>query len=261
MDSRAVERELRKIEKKENQMRKKATSKDTPLWKENLRDKIPDKIMVSLEKMFCKAFSLVFKKGNILIEKTYDKAAIEKEFKVKDYALDLKGGKREIKNIKRDVAKGNTLNIAFSTAEGIVLGAFGIGLPDIVIWVTVLLRGIYETVLKYGFDYESPAEKMFILMILETSMSTGTIWSELNSKVDDFIEQETLLKPTEEDIRTQIQSTSNAFAMDMLVAKFIQGLPIIGIVGGVMNPVYYHKVMAYVQLKYRKRYLLCKISL
>lgn len=261
MNSRAIERELGKIEKRENQMLKKAANKADPLWKEKLRDKIPDKIMASLEKMFCKAFYLVFKKGNILIEKTYDKEAVEKDLKAKDYALDLIGGKREIKNIKRDAAKGNTLNMAFSTAEGIVLGVFGIGLPDIVIWVTVLLRGIYETALQYGFAYESPAEKMFILMMMETSMSTGTTWSELNTKVDEFIKQEILINLTEEEIRMQMQSTSNAFATDMLVTKFIQGLPVIGVVGGAMNPVYYHKIMAYVQLKYRKRYLLRKISL
>ena len=101
----------------------------------------------------------------MLIEKTYDKESFEKDFKIKDYAIDLKGGKREIKNMKRDAAMGNTLNMAFSTAEGIILGALGIGLPDIVIWVAVLLRGVYETALKYGFDYESPVEKMFILMM------------------------------------------------------------------------------------------------
>ena len=44
--------------------------------------------------------------------------------------------------------------------------------------------------------------------------------------------------------------------MDMLILKFIQGLPIVGIIGGAANPVYYRKVMRYVQLMYRKRYLL-----
>ena len=34
--------------------------------------------------------------------------------------------------------------------------------------------------------------------------------------------------------------------------------PIVGMIGGAANPVYYHKVMSYVQLKYRKRYLLKK---
>lgn len=259
MKSRAIERELIKIKKREDQILKKAMNKDSPLWKAKLEEKIPDKVIIGLEKMFCKAFSLVFENGNILIEKTYDKESFEKDFKVKDYALDLKGGKREIKNIKRDAAKGNALNMAFSTAEGIVLGALGIGLPDIVIWVMGLLRGVYETALKYGFDYESPVEKMFILMMLETSMSTGTIWSELNEKVNDYIEQDAFAIPTEEEIRRQVQSTSNTFATDMLVTKFIQGLPVVGIVGGAMNPIYYSRVMSYVQLKYQKRYLKGKL--
>lgn len=43
--------------------------------------------------------------------------------------------------------------------------------------------------------------------------------------------------------------------MDMLVLKFIQGLPLVGALGGAANPVYYRRVLNYVQLKYHKRYL------
>ena len=50
----------------------------------------------------------------------------------------------------------------------------------------------------------------------------------------------------------------NAFAMDMLAAKFIQGLPVVGAFGGLSNPVCWKQVMTYVQLKYRKRYLMGK---
>ena len=46
----------------------------------------------------------------------------------------------------------------------------------------------------------------------------------------------------------------------MLVLKFIQGLPIVGIVGGAFNPVYYNKIMKYVRIKYYKRYLIEKLS-
>lgn len=56
----------------------------------------------------------------------------------------------------------------------------------------------------------------------------------------------------------QLQHTSDAFAMDMLLMKFIQGLPVVGIVGGLANPVYYQRIMNYVKQKYRKRYLLTK---
>lgn len=260
MKSGAIEKELMRIRKKEERMSAKAADRDNPLWKAKMEEKIPDKVIVGLEKMFCRAFSLIFENGNRLIEKTYDKESFRKDFKIRDYALDLKGGRREIRNMKRDAARGNSLNMAFSAAEGIVLGALGIGLPDVAVWVSVLLRGVYETALKYGYDYESPGEKMFILMMLETSMSSGADWNELNTEVDDFIERETVSEPTEEEIRRQIRAAADTFAADMLVMKFIQGLPVIGIAGGVMNPVYYNRIMSYVQLKYRKRYLKSKLK-
>ena len=52
--------------------------------------------------------------------------------------------------------------------------------------------------------------------------------------------------------------TADDFALDMLVLKFIQGLPVVGVVGGLSNPVYYNKIMEYIRLKYHKRYLLSK---
>ena len=60
---------------------------------------------------------------------------------------------------------------------------------------------------------------------------------------------------TEEMLQTQIKLTASAFAMDMLLLKFVQGIPVVGILGGAANPVYYRKILRYVQLKYRKRYL------
>ena len=52
-----------------------------------------------------------------------------------------------------------------------------------------------------------------------------------------------------------MQETASAFALDMLLLKFIQGLPVVGVLGGAANPVYYNKIMKYIQIKYRKRYL------
>ena len=63
-------------------------------------------------------------------------------------------------------------------------------------------------------------------------------------------------KPGPTDFKLQMKETASAFAVDMLLLKFIQGLPVVGVIGGAANPVYYSKVMKYVQLKYRKRYLL-----
>ena len=73
--------------------------------------------------------------------------------------------------------------------------------------------------------------------------------------------EEIIRNPVEPDfdqVDTQIGLTADDFALDMLVLKFIQGLPVVGVVGGLSNPVYYNKIMEYVRLKYHKRYLLNK---
>ena len=64
--------------------------------------------------------------------------------------------------------------------------------------------------------------------------------------------------PDPDDLQNQIGTTADAFALDMLVMKFIQGLPVVGVIGGLSNPVYYNRIMEYVRLKYHKRYLLEK---
>ena len=86
---------------------------------------------------------------------------------------------------------------------------------------------------------------------------------ELTDKLFDcgFEVEELIRNPGEPDfdaVQTQIGITADDFALDMLVLKFIQGLPVVGVVGGLSNPVYFNKIMEYVRLKYHKRYLLNK---
>ena len=64
--------------------------------------------------------------------------------------------------------------------------------------------------------------------------------------------------PTEAEMKEQMQHTADAFAVDMLVSKFIQGIPVVGVVGGLTNPMYYRKTQLYVRLKYQKRFFMTK---
>jgi len=149
--------------------------------------------------------------------------------------------------------------VALGTAvEGIGLGILGIGMPDIVIWLGVLLRSIYGTALEYGYHYDSTGEKLLILKMMEASMQTGEAWEALDQEVDACLCRDGHGDTEEEELNDQIERTALAFATDMLVMKFIQGIPLVGAIGGAANPVYYQKVMRYVQLKYRKKYLLSK---
>ena len=107
----------------------------------------------------------------------------------------------------------------------------------------------------YGIDYEKPEERMLILKMMEAAMTKGESWETLNEMVDRMMQDMAVVSVSEEELKEQIEKTAKVFAMDMLLLKFVQGLPIVGVIGGAGNPVYYQKVMKYVQLKYRKRYL------
>ena len=68
-----------------------------------------------------------------------------------------------------------------------------------------------------------------------------------------FVPAETVLSFEEE-----VQNAAKALSSAMLMAKFVQGLPVVGAVGGVSNPVVYQKISQYAALKYKKRYLAAK---
>lgn len=252
----AIDKELDCIARKEAKLTKQAQEYHMARWKENLEQKIPPSVYTNLQTAFGKAFELIFEKGTTLIEKTYSKSEMELDFQVHDYAVELKGGKKELRQLKTDVDRGNLVNMAVSAVEGIGLGALGIGLPDIALFLSIILKGTYETAVQYGFSYDTPREKLFILKLLETSMRKGKQWIPCNAEVDSFFVPNGIWIETK--FYEQIQKTADAFAVDMLLAKFVQGIPVAGILGGISNPVYYRRILSYVQLKYQKRYLLEK---
>lgn len=250
----ALEKEFAALTKKEARLRQSAAKAVPSHWKADLEEKIPEKVCQSLEAAFGKAFSVVFTQGVSVIERTYSRRGLEEDHAVQDYAVMVKGGRREIKRLNRNVGRSDLANMALTTAEGIGLGVLGIGLPDIVLFVGMLLKGVYETALSYGFSYDAPEERLLILHMMEAALTNGPAFAEKDAQVEKLLNG--AFRPDEGELQAQIQETGRAFAVDMLLLKVVQGIPVVGVLGGMANPVYYNKVMRYVRLKYQKRYLL-----
>lgn len=248
-------RELLKLRYQEKELEKAAAAAKAPQWKELLEKKIPEKVYSGLESAFCTGFSLVFQQGRKLIEMTYKKEELRRNHALRDWKVKTAGSRGDLREMDNSVRRSDNRNMAATTAEGITLGALGIGLPDIVLFLSTLLKGIYETAIHYGFAYESKQEQYLILKMMSASLKSGKYWLWENKAVDKLLESE-LPEITEEMFREQMRKTAADFAMDMLLLKFIQGMPVVGFLGGAANPVYYQKIMRYVQLKYKKRYLM-----
>ena len=253
--AKALRKELLAVEKQEKKLQKAFVKAKNPAWKTSLGDKIPKKVFTGLESTFCKGFSLVFNQGRSIIEKSYKKEELQDNHTIRDFAVKLRGGRKELKAVNKSAKRSDSLNMVVTTAEGIALGALGIGMPDIVLFISTLLKGVYETALNYGFDYDLPEEQYMILNMMAASLITGEERTEWDDMIDGMIVDMPREVP-QSVLEEQIRETASVFAMDMLILKFIQGLPVVGVLGGVANPIYYKRVLNYVQLKYRKRYLL-----
>ena len=250
-----LNREFKELQRREDRLMTAAVKARRPGWKQALEQKVPEKVYAGLNSAYAKGFSLVFQHGRKAIELTYKKEKVSRNHDAGNEGFQTSGSRREVRKLHKNAGRASTVNMVVTTVEGIGLGALGIGMPDIVLFLTTVLRGIYETALHYGFEYESRFEQMLILKMMAAALSSGGDWFRRNREINDLLLSESR-EVSEPDFRNQIQDTASVFAVDMLLLKFVQGLPVVGILGGAANPLYYHKILRYAQLKYKRRYLL-----
>lgn len=246
--------EQKLLNKKENQLIK---TKLTPLI-DKIEEKIPAKLKDTLDLAFYKSFELVFEKGNKLIEMTYDKEKILLQYDINNYAVEKSLSKQHIQTIDKQANKSKLMNAAISMTEGTVLGILGIGLPDIPLFISVMMKTIQEVALNYGFKYESDQEKSYMLLIICGALSKGEKQKEFNHQITLMEEKIIEIANFETDLKQQMKITADLLSNTLITAKFIQGFPIIGALGGVVNHSIVSKISKFASLKYKKRYLIEK---
>lgn len=225
-----IQRELKKLAYEEKRILKKNGRKKDSFVTKKIEEKMPDKLEDTLNAAFAKAFELIFNYGTDAIS-----LAVSDD------------GKNKL---------SNSMETAATFMEGAVMGLLGIGIPDIAVFTGVVLRSIYQIADECGFDYESKAEKVYILLLIECSLAKGEDALELNDELDKLsnsIDNEG--EKVYGLITEYINKSAEALAGDMLYMKFIQGLPVIGAAGGVSNAVTLKKIRSFAEIKYRKRKL------
>uniref|UniRef100_UPI00241ED73D EcsC family protein n=1 Tax=Clostridium tertium TaxID=1559 RepID=UPI00241ED73D len=204
---------------------------------------------------FYNGFKLVLEKGSKYIEKLYDKDQIQLEHDVNNYSLDKKITRKSIKVMDSQGKKSKLINSTISTIEGAGLGVLGIGLPDIPLFIAMILKTIYEIALSYGFDYESEEEKIYILNLINVALTNSEEKVIFNEKLNEIEYKIDSNIDINKDINLEIKSTSQVLSESLLMAKFIQGLPIVGVLGSITNYQVINKVSKYARIRYKKRYL------
>lgn len=257
--NREFNKQLKRLDKIENKMLNKKEIKflKIPVM-DKIQGKIPPKLKSTLEAAFIKSFNLVFEKGSAYIEKTYDRDRIKLEHDLNNYAIDKKLCSKYVKRLDTPAKHSKRVNGALTILEGGVLGFLGIGLPDIPLFLSVMMRTMYEIALSYGYDYQRDEEKVYILLIISGALAQGEKKKEISDQLDRIGIQIDTQIPIEITLEDQMNRTAQILSEAMLTSKFIQGIPIVGVVGGVINYNIIDKIGKFASVKYKKRYLLKK---
>lgn len=252
------QKEWRKIVNIERRYVDKRVVKKRGVLLEQVEEKIPAKMKDTLEKGFTKALFLVLENGTGFIEKTYEKDEYLQNYQINVFADDLKATRKTAKTFEKNAKKSSRKNILLSGVKGAGFGLFGIGVPDIPIFVSFILKSLFEVSLHFGYDYEGEKERYFLLLVLYGAVSSGHSFGEINEEVNRFLKENQIPETYCE--KERLQELGRELSSEVLCMKMVQGIPVVGVVGGVFDVVVLKKVLTYGKMKYQQRFIYDKLS-
>ena len=253
-----LQKEWDKLEKQEAAFLSRKSEKQQSKLNALLADKVPAGLQNTLDNAFGKAFRTVFTKGTGIIEKTYNKQkAQEAAFINTTLAAKARPSRRSLKRVKGQAVKAANTNLAVSTVAGVGLGVLGIGIPDIVLFVSLVLKNMYQIATGYGIDYNTDKERKFILSVIQGALTFGDDQRWIDEEIDYFIDYGHFRN--DKDLDLYITECAACMSTELLYMKFLQGIPLVGAVGGAYDFVYMKQINEYAKIKYHKRFLSEKI--
>lgn len=251
MDHSEWKKEHAKIIEEEKSFLKQREREVSSFVNEMVEEVVPEKFCEKLNTAFVKGFELIFQKGLPIVEKTYSRQKYREDYNINRFIMNQrkKGG---INGFKDTAEKAGRKNLLLSGAEGVGLGVLGVGIPDIPIFIGMIMKSVQEIALSYGFEYQSESEKIFILRLIRTAISRGDEFKNGNILLGKMICDYQMEKTTEKE---EIALTAKALSDRLLYMKFVQGIPIVGIVGGISDVTVMKEVSEYARLIYKKRFL------
>ena len=119
-----------------------------------------------------------------------------------------------------------------------------------------------EQALHFGVDYGKAEEQVFLLELLALSLYNGDDFmerdAEMNRKIYRMACEDDSQTKRETNLKQAALKASGALSGELLYMKFLQGIPVAGLIGGLYDGIYMKKVTDYAAVKLERRYLLTK---
>ena len=214
----------------------------------------PEKLEETLHAAFIKAFALVFKNGTGVISWVGRRKDRQLSCQIREYKTDLKESRKNLRSFNRAAKTAGMGNVIVSGAAGLGMGLFGATLPDVPLFTAMLLKSVYETAESFGFGHDTPAERRFVLRLIEAALCHGAELEEKNEELNRFMQ--TGRWQEERAMDMEIRAAARRLSEEVLYGKVLQNIPLVGAVGGAKDGILVSRVQKYAAIKYRRRFLL-----
>lgn len=219
-----------------------------------LEELAPEKLMETLHGAFVRAFGLIFEKGAGAIARAGRLDRKRAAFQGNRCAADLREDRKTLRAFSKAAGRAGRGNVLLSGAAGVGMGLLGIALPDVLFFTAVLLKSIYETAASYGYDCAAPAERVYVLRLLEAALSNGEELAARSRELDAYAQTGVWARPVS--LADQMNAAARRLSETLVYGKFLQNIPIVGAAGGAGDAVCMDRVRRYAAIKYQKRFLL-----
>lgn len=214
----------------------------------------PESLLETLHTAFSKAFSAVFEKGTGLIDWAGRQDRRRADCRVRQYAADQREDHRALRAFSKAAGAAGRGNVLLSGAAGIGMGLVGAALPDVPLFTAMLLKCVYETGESFGFSHDTPSERRFVLRLIEAALSDGAELRDRNQALNAFIQDGCWRDQLPEEV--QLRATARQVSEAVLYGKILQGIPLVGVLGGAEDAILLGRVQRYAAIKYERRFLI-----
>lgn len=219
-----------------------------------LEQRVPQGLAQTLHGAFFRAFSLLFEKGEGVVRWAGRQQRREEDYLVRRYAASLREDRRSLRAFSAAADRAGRGSVMQAGVQGIGMGLLGIGLPDIPLFTLTLLKSVRETAVSFGYAGTQQEEQIWVLRLIEAALCDGDDLEERNRTLNRFIQDGAWADSPE--LEEQMKKTAFRLSQSMLYWKFVQGIPVVGVVGGAWDAVCLRRITRYAAIKYSRRFLI-----
>lgn len=214
--------------------------------------KAVEKSAALLQAAFEKSFDVVLEKGSGLIAKTCSEQKLLEQY-------ERFSGKPlsnwELSKLAAKAAARASANVVFSTVQGGLMGAIGIGLPDVPIFLAAVFKTLFEISLRFGFPCGTREEQLYQMLVICAAVGEEADRRTAVADLDLLAREIQIGAGVSFEWQQVKRRAAEALCAAALTGKVVQGVPVVGVYGGFRNGALLRQIGAMAAVKYQQRML------